>query len=247
MKRFLALLLALIFALSLCACGGDDEPAEASTPVPSSSDAPTADAPTEEPAEETPEAPASGYLTYDDLENTMSFILWRDEGNLRFQCDYPTGFHFESHSNGMGSENSLAFSIVLAHGEDTMPGASLEEAFLTLLNGDDGFHSLLRQVNRASYDEVTPDEMEYVTLDCGREAIRFSGIQHVDDYGTLYDSYLHGYFTLIDDIPVIVGYIIFDEEELEADRLAERDRYYSTDEMEHYVVEIINTLRVVEW
>lgn len=266
-KKFTALFLAcLLAASSLTACGSDassgnagaagnnsgaqDEKADSSKTGQSSEKAQdndgAQDAGTDASSEEQQTAGGDGYLSYDDLPNEQSFFLWLDEGDIHFKCNYPDNFAFDGHGNGMGSENSFDYSIVMAHSEQPMPDTSLEDAFYALLNGEDGFHSILRMVKKASYDDLTPDETESVTLDCGREALRFSGLQHMDDYGTIADCPIYGYCTMLDDIPVIICYIIFDEENYEEDRLAGRERYHSPDELDHYIEEMLNTLRVIE-
>lgn len=244
MKKLFALLLALAMILSLAACGGGTGGDAAGD---DSGDAAAADDAGQESGGEQESAGVSGgsYLTYDDLTETENFWLWLDEGDIQLQIDYPFGFRFDSHGNGMGSESSWYFAIVMAHSEQPMPDTSLEDAFNTLLNGEDGFHSILRMVNKADYDDVTP-ETEVVTLASGREAIRFSGTQHMDDYGTIADCPIWGYCTLLDDIPVIACYVIFDEEGLESDRLEESARYCAPEDMAHYVEEMINTVRIVE-
>lgn len=266
-KKITALLLAcLLAASSLTACGSDassgnagadgsqnggaqDEKADSSKTGQSSEkaqdDGGAQDADTDASSEEQQTAGGDGYLSYDDLPNEQSFILWLDEGNIRFKCNYPDSFAFEGSANGMGSENSVAFSLVMAHSEQLMPDTSLEDALYALLKGDE-FHHTLRRVNRATYDDMTPDETESVTLDCGREALRFSGLQHMDDYGTTADCPIYGYCTMLNDIPVIICYIIFDEEKYEEDRLAESEHYYSPDELDHYIQEMLNTLRIAE-
>lgn len=238
MKKLLALFLALVMTLSLVACGDGD--------TSSGSDTGDTVVPKNGGSAAGNDAGDGGkYLTYDDLESTQRFCLWGDD-RVDFLCDYPLGFAFDSFGQGMSSDSNTAFAIVVAHGETRMRDTALEDAFLAFLNGDEGgFHTTLRQVNRASYDEVTP-EIKHITLDNGREAIKFSGTQHVDDYGTIYDSFLSGYFTMLDDIPVISCYIIFDEEDLEQDRIEERDRYCSPEEMDHYALEMINTLRIAK-
>lgn len=210
MKKLLSLLLALAFVLSLCACGsGGNSAGTPSTPTPGSDTPSTVTSPavtaSGDPKKDEPEPSAPGYLTYDDLDETETFYLWLDEGELSFQIDYPGGFRFENYGSGLGSEDSFYFSIVEAHTEQPQYGASLEDAFYTLLNGEDGLHAILRMVKSAAYDEITP-EIEFVTLDSGREAIFFSGFQHMDDYyGAIADCPIWGYCTMLDDIPVIVA------------------------------------------
>lgn len=244
MKKFLALLLTLTFTLSLCACGGSGS---ANSPAPTSgSDTPASGTPDGASDEKKPEAPAAGHLTYDDLDETQNSWIWLDEGDIQLQYDYPGGYRFEDHGHGMGSENDRDFSILAVHAEQPMPDTSLEDAFYTLLNGEDGFHAILRMVLNAVYDDIVTDETEYVTLDCGREAIKFSGTQHMDDSGTIADCPIRGYCMMLNDIPIIVCYIIFDEAGLEADLLEELEGALSPEEMAHYVDEIINTFRIVE-
>lgn len=126
-----------------------------------------------------------------------------------------------------------------------MPKASLEDASCALLNGEDRLHAALRMANRADYSGASP-ETEFVTLDCGKEGILFSGIQQMDDYGTLSDRPIWGCGTLVDDIPVIVCYMIFDVESFEEGIASERKGFIPIKDMEHYVVEIVNTVRIVE-
>lgn len=244
MKKLLALLLSLAMLLALCACGGDSGSGGGTQPDPAPSGTSVGQA-KDDPVQTQPIDAGATHLSYEDLTETENFWLWLDEGDIQLQIDYPFGFRFDGHGNGMGSESSWYFAIVMTHSEQPMPDTSLEDAFYTLLNGEDGFHSILRMVNKADYDDVTP-ETEVVTLDSGREAIHFSGTQHMDDYGTIADCPIWGYCTLLDDIPVIVCYVIFDEEGLESDRLEESARYCSPEDMEHYVTEMINTVRIVE-
>lgn len=245
MKKLLALLLSLAMLLSLAACGGGST-TDGGTPLdPAASDTNDAQGKDDDPIQTQPVDADATHLSYEDLTETENFWLWLDEGDIQLQIDYPFGFRFDGHGNGMGSESSWYYAIVMAHSEQPMPDTSLEDAFYTLLNGEDGFHSILRMVNKADYDDVTP-ETEVVTLASGREAIKFSGFQHMDDYGTIADCPIWGYCTLLDDIPVIVCYVIFDEEGLESDRLEGSARYCAPEDMAHYVEEMINTVRIVE-
>lgn len=98
-----------------------------------------------------------------------------------------------------------------------MPDTNLEKAFLTLLNG-----------------EMTPN-MEYVTLDSGREAIKFEGIQSQDDYGTYRDCPVYGHAVMCEDVPVIVSYIIINADNVDEDTQME---------MVHVVDEMVNTIRM---
>lgn len=242
MKNILVLVLSLAMILSLCACGGSSGTANSN---PASSESSNTQQKNDDPMQEVP-VDSTGHLTYEDLSETENFWLWLDEGGtIQLQIDYPSGFLFDSHGNGMGSDTTRAFSIVMVHSEKPMPDTSLEDAFYALLNGEGGFHSILRMVNKATYDEVTP-ETELVTLDCGKEAIRFSGTQHMDDYGTIADCPIWGYCTLLDNIPVIVCYVVFDEVNLAEGLAAGQKAYHSTDEMAHYAEEMINTVRLVE-
>lgn len=243
MKKLLALLLALAMTLSLCACGGDSS-GGGTQPVPAG----TSDGQTEEndPEQTQPADTGAAYLTYDDLAQTSNSWVRLDEGDVKLQIDHPSGFAFEGQAgHDVASTNNYCFSMLMTHAEEPMPGASLEDAFYALLNGENGLHSTLRMINRASYSEVSP-ETEIVTLDCGKEAILFSGIQQLDDYGTLSDCPIWGYCTMLDEVPVIVCYVIFDVESYEEGVASERNGFIPTEDMEHYVTEMINTVRIVE-
>lgn len=243
MKKLLALLLSLAMLLSLCACGGDSGSGGGTQPAPAgTSDGQAKD----DPVQTQPIDADATYLSYEDLTETQNAWIWLDEGDIQLQYDYPSGFLFEDHGHGIGSEDSFSYSMLLVHSEQPMPDTSLEDAFYALLNDEDGFRAIERMVFTATYDEVVPNEMEYVTLDCGREAIKFSGTQRIDDYSAVADRPIQGYCTMLDDIPVIACYIIFNEEGLEKDRIAESARYCSPEDMEHYITEMINTLRIVE-
>lgn len=247
MKKLLSLILALTFALSLCACGGGSTGSPTNSPSPApGSDAPASGTPAADPDEKKPEAPAAAYLTYDDLTQTANSWVRLDEGDIRLQIDHPSGFSFEGQAgHDVASTNNGCFTMLMTHSTVPMPGASLEDAFYALLNGEDGLHSTLRRVNRASYSEVSP-ETEIVTLDCGKEAILFSGIQQLDDYGTLSDCPIWGYCTMLDDIPVIVCYVIFKPASLEEGVASERKGFIPVEDMEHYVTEMVNTVRIAE-
>lgn len=244
MKKLLALLLSLAMLLSLAACGGGDTTTGGGTqPAPSG----VSDGQTEgDPVQTQPVDTGATYLSYEDLTMTHNSWVRLDEGDIQLQVDSPSGFAFEGQAgHDVASTNNYCFTMLMTHSEILMPDTSLEDAFYALLNGDDGLHSTLRRVNRATYSEVTP-ETETVTLDCGREAILFSGIQQLDDYGTLSDCPIWGYCTMLDDIPVIVCYVIFDVESYEEGVASERNGFIPIEDMEHYVTEMINTVRIAE-
>lgn len=224
MKKFVSLMMAMVFALSLCACGDKSDTSTGDTGSATQSKGDSGKSSTD-------------YLTYDDLPRTESFWVWPDEGDeFGFKIDYPDT-RFDTCGNGMVSENSLDYSIVVAHAEKPMPGTSLEDAFSELLNGDSGFHSVLRSINSgATYTDMTP-EIETVTLPCGKQAIKFTGTQNQDDYGTVTDCPVYGYCVLFEDVPVIVSYVLFDADKVDDGTL---------DEIKGYVDEMVNTIRAGE-
>ena len=239
MKRIPALFLALVMSLSLCACGGDSSGGGTQSVPGGASDAPAAG---NEPEQTQPADTGAAYLTYDDLTETHNSWV----GDVKLQLDHPSGFAFEGQAgHDVASTNNYCFTMLMTHSTEPMPDTSLEDAFYALLNGEDGLHSTLRMVNRATYNELSP-ETETVTLDCGREAVKFSGIQSIDDYGTLSDCPIWGYCTMLDEVPVIVCYVIFDVESFEEGVASERKGFISIDDMEHYVTEMVNTVRVAE-
>lgn len=237
MKKLSVLLLLSMFTVgSLCGCGSES----ADTSDAASPDTPSQEIKTDDSAEsqDADDAESSGaeFLTYDDLpeEETM----WVDTDHCMV-VNMPTSC--ESYGSGISTYRYTSFDYyyVVVCGTEAMPDADLEEAFLDLLNRDDseGYHAVLNMISHAEYDEMTP-EMEYVTLDTGANAIRFSGTQHKDDYGTPYDCVVYGYATMCEDIPVIVSYLI--EEEDLVDEATQT-------EMGRFVDEIINTVRLREW
>lgn len=234
MKKLISLLLVLSLVFSLCACGGSGS---ASTSTSKSADDSVSNAALSTDVDENENTASAGtYLTYEDLPRTEKFFVRPEDSDaIILEMDYPN-IRFKTASIGMGSENSLDYAIVVAHSERPMPDTSLEDAFYALLNGERGYHTVLKSVNRATYSDLEP-EMETLTLDCGKEAIKFTGIQHLDDYGTLSDCPVLGYATLIGDTPVITGYILYEEENVDADTIAE---------LEHYALEMINTVRFSE-
>lgn len=225
MKRFFAVISALAILLSLFACGGKTTDDQNDGSTDGSSDSLSSD-----PSDI--DSHTADHLKYEDLPRTETFVIWSEDDHPCIEIDYPD-VRFDTHGNGMGSENSLDYSIVTVNAEQRMPDTSLDDAFMTLLNGEDGFHSVLKMVNRSSYADITP-EKETVTLACGREAIGFSGIQPSDDYGTLTDCPIFGYCTFCNDIPVIVCCILFNPDNVGNEKLGE---------LQHYVEEMINTAR----
>lgn len=231
MKKLLSLFLALILIVSMCACGKNTNSTDNinNDSVQHENNTDKTDK-----ADEKSDTPTSDYLTYDDLTETETFWIWPEDGEpYSFAISCPSGFRFDSHGNGIGSENSLAYSIVVTHSERPMSNPTLEDAFLTLLNGDDGYHSILRSIDRATYSEMTP-ETELVTLPCGKQAIKFTGLQNQDDYGTIADCPTYGYCVLYGDVPVIVSYILFEADEVDDATRAE---------LQNYVDEMVNTIR----
>lgn len=232
MKKYLSLLLTLAFIMSLCACGEEktdvsakdsdsdmgiilEEHNNGNSDINSTSVAP---------------------LAYDDLPRTASFRIQSEErGEFGFSIDY-SNTRFDTHGNSMSSEDSLDYSIVVAHSKSTMPEKALEDAFSEFLNGSGGFHSVLMTVNFATYSEMTP-KTETVTLPCGRKAVKFSGIQSCDDNGTLADYPIYGYCVMYENVPVIVCHILFNADAVDSTTLSK---------LTAQVDEMVNTIRPAE-
>lgn len=154
MKRFFAVISALAILLSLFACGGKTTDDQNDGSTDGSSDSLSSD-----PSDI--DSHTADHLKYEDLPRTETFVIWSEDDHPCIEIDYPD-VRFDTHGNGMGSENSLDYSIVTVNAEQRMPDTSLDDAFMTLLNGEDGFHSVLKMVNRSSYADITP-EKETVT------------------------------------------------------------------------------------
>lgn len=240
MKKVPALIFSIMLVVSsLCGCGGETADAPDDQKQTASSTEEQAEV-SEESQETSEEAGNSGadFLTYEDLP---------EEEHLRVNNDYYIAVNLptacESYGHGVSTRRYTGFEYyyIAACADEMMPGADLEEAFLEFLNDDDvgGFRRTLKSVDKATYDEMTP-EMETVTLENGREAIKFSAVVHKDDYGTLYDCPIYGYGTMCGDAPVIVCYMIADPDDFAQEEVTE-------EEMVHFVDEMANTVRLGEW
>lgn len=239
MKKIPVLLLLSMFAVSsFCGCGSETtDVSDAAMPDVSSQEVQTDVSAESQVTDDDADAVSSGaeYLTYDDLPDEET--MWVDT-DYCMVVNMPTSC--ESYGSGLSTYRytSVDYYYVVACGTEAMPGADLEETFLEFLNRetDDGYLSNINMISRGTYEEMIP-EMEYVTLDTGAEAIRFNGILHKDEYGTLYDCVIYGYATMCDDIPVIVSYLIEDEELIDE---------ATQSEMGRFVDEIINTVHLRE-
>lgn len=231
MRRLKMLIFMVVLVFSITACEKED----ASLKNAEDGEAIVSD---KEDDAETEKVNTGDYISYDDLTRTETLYIWPDDGDdFGYAIDCPDVM-FDSYGWGIGSEDSTDYSIVVAHQERPVlnSGMSLEEAFLDLLNGEDAYHAILRSVVLATYGEVEP-EMETVTLDCGKEAIRFSGIQSQYDYGFDEECPIYGYCVFCGDAPVIVSYIILNPDEVDDD---------TVDTLKDYVDRMVNTIRIVE-
>ncbi len=214
-KNFGTFLAVLMLATALCGCGGDSASGSSSKDSPAS----TASA---EKSDSKTTADTSLPKTYEIAATDPHYIIatpdWQAEG-------YGRGFAL----NEKGNKN---YAIVVACGYSAE--GTLEEAFSTVYN--DTFNGILMQNYRAKYAEFTPETTE-VKLANGSSALRFSGIQPADDYGTELNCPVYGYGFNYDGVPLIVAYIVMDEA---AANNAKRD------EMKDYVDEMVNTLRAAQ-
>lgn len=229
MKKALALVLTLALSISMIACAGTDN-----------NDSKKKDSTTTNSGTSTSNKKDS-YQTFDDLPKEMDvnsdFLLSVDdaEGELYIHCNVPKDYRTESFVNGFVCNKVDAGLVVVSSGEYTK-GLTVENAFPSVWN--DFFLSTLKQYERMSqYDDFTPEETETVTIN-GMDAIRFSGVQTCDDYGTAYSYDVYGYCMVIENVPVVIAAVA-----------GETNTTCSTDDMasiKHYADEMIETVRALD-
>lgn len=234
MKKFLALLLTLAMMLSLMACGGNSGN--------SNDDTDTGSGVTNNDGDSDKKG-GSAYKTFDDLSREMAinadFLLGVDgaEGELYLRCDVAPAseFHTESFVYGFVSNKLDAGCIVVSSGEYT-EGLTVEDAFPAVWN--DYGTSTLKQYDRIQkYDDFIPDTTEKVKVN-GMDAIKFSGVQTGEDYGSPYSYDVYGYCMVIENVPVII-----------AAMAGEDAKTRSEDNMvtiKHYADEMIYTVRALD-
>lgn len=220
MKKILALILAIMLILSaLCGCsdkstgdGGSKGDSVATT-------------------DPSPESDAGGkneQKTYTDLPETEQIglaPLYVNGPSLRL--DYGENFFTLESKN---------YFIVAVTDNEQHPDESIDDAFSAFYNEE--LTSVLKyQIERATYDDFTPEKTERVTLSCGAEALKFEGTQTADDYGTARSFPVYGYAFFYNDYPIIMLSIVTDIEHKDQPDDAKRV------EMNNYVDEMVQTIR----
>lgn len=234
MKRFLALLLVLILALSMIACDssgdseqgqqGNDDNSDVSDPDKGGSK-------------------ATAYKTFDDLgyewDVKSDLLLWIDsapEGaELYLSCDTPKGYNIDPLYGGFAVYDATHGPIIVAAGEYT-PGITLEDAFFPA--NENYFTDTLNDFKRhTDWLEFTASSKEDVTIN-GRAAIKFTGVQNAEDYSSPYTYDVYGYCVVIENVPVIIAAVSGDRSDLRSDDNMEMSK--------HFVDEMIYTLRALD-
>ena len=176
---------------------------------------------------------ATNYVTFEDLTRTQYCATLACDWKL--EADAPTLVEFVG--NGFYTDNYVYSSIFVGCAEEIALGAVVEDIFPSFYNSD-AFINTFKSFSRATYAEFTPATAEAVTIN-GFDAIKFTGVQEADDYGTPRTYDVYGYCAVINDLPVIVVGVTEqgkdqDTEELRAEQI-------------HYVDEMIQTARVTPW
>lgn len=178
----------------------------------------------------------SGALSFADLPKTESIGAGylgapTTAEDLYLEADVPD-IRTESFGFGFITSDSLDYAIVVASETTTVPGVTVADAFSEVYSDD--FRSMLVNFNRAKYADLSLSSTEDVTV-CGIDAIRFSGVQTADDYGTPYTYDVYGYCLVYAEVPIVVAAVTL-QEEVDADTVAS---------LTHYVDEMVQTIR--EW
>lgn len=176
---------------------------------------------------------AADYVTFEDLTRTQYCATLACDWKL--EADAPPLVEFVG--NGFYTDNYVYASILVGCAEEIAPGAVVDDIFPSFYNSD-AFINTFKSFSRATYAEFTPATTEAVTIN-GFDAIKFTGVQEADDYGTPRTYDVYGYCAVINDLPVIVVGVTEqgkdqDTEELRAEQI-------------HYVDEMIQTARVTPW
>lgn len=241
-NKYVSILSALTLTLFLTACGSsgsstngsaaskENASGQSSTASVESTDKDTSSAASD--ASEADNAGGSGseYLTFDDLTQTQYCMTSACDWQL--DVDIPTRVDFIG--KGFYTENYTYASILVGCAEASMPGAVVDDIFPSLYNSDD-FINVFNAFSRAKYAEFTPDTTESVTIN-GHDAIKFTGVQEADDYGTARTYDVYGYFAVINDLPVFVVGVTEQGQEQDTEELRSQQI--------HFVDEMIQTARV---
>ena len=178
----------------------------------------------------------SGALSFADLPRTESIGAGYLNAStvaedLYLEADVPD-IRTESFGYGFITSDSLDYAIVVASEITTVPDVTVADAFSEVYSDD--FRSMLVNFNRAKYAELSLSSTEEVTV-CGNDAIRFTGVQTADDYGTAYNYDVYGYCLVYAEVPIVVASVTL-QEKVDADTVST---------LTHYVDEIVQTIR--EW
>lgn|GEM_PF-4376727 len=163
----------------------------------------------------------------------------KNESGLSYEKDKQICIHSVSADINAVSDGlwQLRQRQLCGRGEEIAPGAVVDDIFPAFYNSD-AFINTFKSFSRATYAEFTPATTEAVTIN-GYDAIKFTGVQEADDYGTARTYDVYGYCAVINDLPVIIVGVTEqgkdqDTEELRAEQI-------------HYVDEMIQTARVTPW
>lgn len=129
MKKFLALLLAMVMTLALAACGGDgspSQPAADDSPAPAGDVQSAEDPKDEEPEDPEPEAPSAVPLQCGGSIDNDDFKMTFDSVELLSEYSYKTS---EYSSTSLYVENGYKLVVVKGHFENKSTGAISDSAF----------------------------------------------------------------------------------------------------------------------
>ena len=166
------------------------------------------------------------YKKYEKLPKTT-----RITADFDIYLDVPK-WYTEPFGYGFTTTESTDYGIIVACEDSLRPGESINDIFEEIYNDD--FHNILMQFQRGKYYDYTPNIVDKVTLTCGVEAIKFEGKQPVKAYGTESECYVYGYSFVFKDVPIVLGYVIADDNKVDDAKKAE---------LMDYVDKMVTTVR----
>ncbi len=216
MKKRMALLLALLCVVTVCGCGGNaaDAPADNAGITEDETEEKGKGGLGGEEASQKPEEESPGYETFSELTNTEQL------SKFDIYVDVPDWYRDWAGYGIVVSNQWRVCGIVVGCSNETQPDATADDIFQETY--DEWFitHGAFPIID-AAYEDYAPDIIDHVTLACGAEAIQFEGKNPGNKNFSEIESPVYGYMFLFEERPVIIGYVIKEEGDIDDEAVAE--------------------------